>query len=50
MDEEAVLANSPMALSFSSASLLGMPYFFASSETRVLATVLLLAQDPGRDL
>src|SRR5690606_19840600 len=46
--EDAVFANSPIALSFSSASLLGMPYFLASSETRVLATVLLLAQDPGR--
>lgn len=47
MLEEAVLANSPMSLSILSASALLMPYFFASSETRVLATFLLMAQDPG---
>ena len=47
MLEDAVLANSPIALSFSSASLLGMPYCFASSETRVLATILLLARTRG---
>lgn len=46
MLDDAVLANSPIAFSFSSASLLVMPYSFASSETRVLATSLLLATDP----
>lgn len=44
MLEDAVLANSPMSLSILSASALLMPYCFASSETRVLATVLLLAR------
>lgn len=44
--DDAVLANSPIAPSFSSASLLVMPYCFASSDTRVLATILLLATDP----
>ena len=47
--EDADLTNSPIAFSFSSASLLEMPYFLASSETRVLATILLLAPDPSRD-
>jgi len=47
MLDEAVFANSPIALNFSSASLLVMPYCFASSETRVLATILLLASRPG---
>jgi hypothetical protein len=51
MLDEAVLTNSPIALSFSTASLLGMPYFLASSETRVLATMLLGGgHDPDRDV
>ncbi len=48
MVEEADFTNSPMASSFSSASLLVMPYWRASSETRVLATILLLATTRGR--
>jgi len=46
MLDDAVFANSPIAPSFSSASLLVMPYCLASSDTRVLATILLLATDP----
>jgi hypothetical protein len=44
MLDEAVFTNSPSSPSIEIASLLEIPYFFASSETRVLATFLLLAE------
>jgi len=40
MEEEAVLTNSPSSPSIEMTSLLLTPYFLASSETRVLATVV----------
>jgi hypothetical protein len=45
--EEGDLTNSPISLSFSRTNLLSTPNSLASSWTRVLATVLLLARVPG---
>jgi len=46
MVELADLTNSPISLNFSRTNLLSTPNSLASSWTRVLATLLLLATDP----